>query len=477
MKPVVVWHRYDLRTSDHQGLAAAASTGAPIVPVFIYSPETEVPWGLGAASRWWLHHSLKSLQESYKKLGLKLHIRRAENSALAIMKVLSELGADELFLDRRFEPAILNNDRELAKLATKAGVTIHAFNHHLILPIQDIRNGQGKVYQVFTPFYKSQNLNLERAVKTEFEKIPSSLKGSSKKIESLSVDALKLLPRLKWADHWLELWSPGEEGAKKNLKIFLESRLSNYSSGRDRPDFSATSTLSPHLRFGEISPLRILKEVSKIPSRGLITSEKEKFISELVWREFAHYLMLHFPETPLKPLRPEYAAFPWDKVEKKNWKNFIDGKTGFPIVDAGMRELWHTGWMHNRVRMIVASFLVKDLRYPWVEGAKWFWDTLVDADLASNTFGWQWSAGCGADAAPYFRIFNPTLQGERFDPEGVYVKKWIPELRSLSAKNIHSPQLSGVNSGYPAPMVVHSEARDLALAAFSRLRKTIPAKK
>ena len=291
----------------------------------------------------------------------------------------------------------------------------------------------------------------------------------------MDIDDLGLLPALDWADGLRAQWTPGPNGAQAALDAFKTEAVSRYKTDRDRPDFVGTSRLSPHLHFGEISPRQVWHECMKAPVA-------EPYLRQLIWREFAHHLLYHFPHTPDQPLRENFNRFPWKK-DPDGFAAWTRGKTGYPIVDAGMKELWRTGWMHNRVRMIVASFLVKDLLIPWQEGARWFWDTLVDANLANNTLGWQWVAGCGADAAPYFRIFNPVLQAAKFDPDGAYVKKWIPTLRGLPAPDLHrvyelppaALTRAGVTLGttYPRPVVDHAVARDAALDAYARLKDPV----
>jgi deoxyribodipyrimidine photo-lyase len=311
---------------------------------------------------------------------------------------------------------------------------------------------------------------------------PQQLIAPMKWPASLALETLELEPKIYWTAGMCAAWQPGEGGAGKNLSQFLAAAFEKYSEQRNRPDVVGTSRLSPHLHFGEISPrqvwhgLRAMATKRKLP---LTAWRGSQFLAELGWREFAHHLLFHFPHTPTEPLRPEFKKFPWrnEPVWLEAWQR---GRTGYPIVDAGMRELWATGWMHNRVRMIVASFLVKDLLLSWQDGARWFWDTLVDADLAQNTLGWQWTAGCGADAAPYFRVFNPTSQGEKFDPRGDFVRRWCPELAKLPDAWIHQPhkaspevlRAAGVelDRTYPEPIVSHAIARDVALEAFARIK-------
>ncbi len=446
----IVWFRHDLRLDDNPALLAAAKRGA-VVPVFIWSPEEEAPWEPGAASRWWLHHSLAAVAASLEKAGSPLVIRRGPSLA-TLRKLASETGATHVAWNRRYEPAVVKRDTAVKKALSDDGLSVESFNGGLLYEPMNVATKEGRPYQVFTPFWRAL---LSRPEPAEPAAAPKKL-ASAGKAASQSIDSLGLLPRIDWAGTMRETWSPGEAGARKRLATFLEKRLDDYGTERDRPDHEGTSALSPHLHFGEISPRRVwhaVREAAGGRPAAKMQGSPEVYLRELGWREFAHHLLFHFPHTANKPLREDYARFPWakDPVGLRAWQK---GRTGFPIVDAGMRQLWATGWMHNRVRMIVASFLVKDLRISWLEGARWFWDTLVDADLAANTLGWQWAAGCGADAAPYFRIFNPTSQGEKFDPDRDYVNRWVE-----------------LEKGYPEPIVDHAEARKLALAALATLKK------
>ena len=450
MTTTLLWLRHDLRLDDNAALAAAAGRGA-VVPVFIWAPEEEAPWEPGAASRWWLHHSLETLAAAFEKAGTPLVIRRGP-SLEALRKLAKEVGATHVAWNRRYEPAVIKRDTAIKKALTADGLEAESFNGSLLFEPMHVATKQGKPYQVFTPFWRAL---LEREEPAEPVGPPRKLKPADKKVKSLSIDSLGLLPEIDWAATMRKTWTPGEAGAATRMERFLEQGLGGYGAGCDRPDHDGTSALSPHLHFGEISPRRLWHAVREAvggkPAKK-IAGSPEVYLRELGWREFASHLLYHFPHTPDAPLRADYARFPWvnDPVGLRAWQR---GRTGFPIVDAGMRQLWATGWMHNRVRMIVASFLVKDLRISWLEGAKWFWDTLVDADLAANTLGWQWAAGCGADAAPYFRIFNPTSQAEKFDPDGAYVKQWV----DLEAKE------------YPEPIVDHAEARKRALEALKHM--------
>ena len=445
--PTIVWFRSDLRLDDHPALAAAAARGS-VVPVFIWAPEEERPWEPGAASRWWLHQSLERLAAALAKAGAPLVIRRGP-SLDALRTVAKECAATHVVWNRRYEPAVIARDTTLKQALTAAGLVAESFNGSLLFEPMRVATKEGKPYQVFTPFWRALLAKEEPA---EPVAAPRRLRGLERPLKSLEIESLGLLPTIDWAATMRETWTPGEVGAGARLEAFLEEALSGYATGRDRPDRAGTSSLSPHLHFGEISPRRVWHGVRAAvggkPAAQITTGGAESYLRELGWREFANHLLYHFPHTADAPLRADYARFPWvnDPIGLRAWQT---GRTGFPIVDAGMRQLWATGWMHNRVRMIVASFLVKDLRVSWLEGARWFWDTLVDADLAANTLGWQWAAGCGADAAPYFRIFNPTSQQEKFDPDGGYVARWV-----------------GDDRGYPEPIVDHAEARKRALEAL-----------
>lgn len=466
----IVWFRLDLRLADNPALDAALKHGGGIVPVFIWSPEEEAPWEPGAASRWWLHQSLLALQAKLQDLGSRLIIRGGPTLP-ALLSLAQETRADAIFWNHRYEPAVVARDQKLSQILREAGFKVGSFNAALLHDPTVIRNKSGKPFRVFTPFWKHCLAELEPAKPLP---APKLLPQPTKWPKSLQLSELELEPKINWIGEMRIRWQPGEEGAKSRLKHFLSAAFEDYSLQRNRPDMSATSRLSPHLHFGEIGPRQIWHALS----RRFKNWHSSQFLAEIGWREFAHHLLWHFPRTPEEPLRREFKNFPWRKnpAQLAAWQR---GKTGYPIVDAGMRELWATGWMHNRVRMIVASFLVKDLLLPWQLGARWFWDTLVDADLAQNTLGWQWTAGCGADAAPYFRIFNPVSQGEKFDPNGEYVRRWCPELASLPDKWIHQPDKAGKESAtaYPKPIVNHITARGAALKSFAVMggvKHTVP---
>lgn len=475
--PVIVLFRRDLRLGCNPALAAAADSGAPVIPLFVLDDHD--PFPIGGAAKWWLHHSLDALGESIKRAGAKLLLRRSK-SADALVEIASETGAEAVFAARRYLTQQADADTEIeARLAT-AGVEWRTFAGELLREPSEMRvQSTGGPYQVFTPFFRAlsaigpdDGVAEARAPKL---KTPKSLPASER------LEDWGLLPtRPNWAKEFSENWAPGEDGAIAALEAFFEEPASRYAEERDKPGIVSTSRLSPHLAFGEIAPAYIWRETrARAQSGRLNTRQAEKFLSEVAWREFSHHLLAAFPRMAKEPLRKEFAEFPWarDDGAFDAWKR---GETGYPIVDAGMRELWRTGWMHNRVRMIVASFLVKDLLISWRDGEAWFQDTLVDYDPANNIANWQWVAGSGADAAPYFRIFNPTLQGEKFDPDGDYVKKYVAELSRMPSKYLHRPfeapadvlKRAGVALGtdYPLPIVDHAKAREAALAALKKTK-------
>jgi len=414
------------------------------LPIFIWAPEEERDWPPGAASRWWLHQSLQSLDSALRRRGARLILRRGP-SLDALRSLARESGAEGVFWNRRYEPAVAERDERVRKALLADGLVVETFNSALLYEPAEIMNSSGKPFRVFTPFWRACLVappRLMPATKPIFEKarIPSSL----------PLDALALEPSIDWARGLRAAWRPGEEGAQARLQNFIDNALPDYPDGRDIPAVAGTSRLSPHLHFGEISPHRVWDACARLRGQA-----SKALLRQLGWREFAHHMLYHFPHTAGAPLRTQFRYFPWRR-DLRSLRAWQSGRTGYEIVDAGMRELWATGWMHNRVRMIAGSFLVKDLLLPWLEGARWFWDTLVDADLANNTLGWQWVAGCGADAAPYFRIFNPALQTAKFDPEGNYIRRWVPE---------------GGTPDYPRPIVNHAQARARALAALAAVQQ------
>lgn len=480
--PTLLWFRQDLRLADNPALAAALERGAPVVPVYVLDDESEGMWRAGGASRWWLHHSLVALDADLRERGSRLVLARGD-SGEALRRLVAETGAGAVYWNRRYEPAARRRDAALKTELTGAGVEAKSFNAALLFEPHTIKNKQGGPFQVFTPYWRHCSaLGFAEPVKSGAKAPPAPARWPA----TLAAEELGLLPAFPWADGFSARWTPGEAGAAARLRAFLGGeRVHAYDERRDFPAEEGTSGLSPHLHFGEIGPRQIAAAVKALGARrGLdpASNGARVFLAEVGWREFAHHLVYHFPDTPERPLREEFGRFPWaDDPGGKKLRAWRRGRTGYPIVDAGMRELWATGWMHNRVRMIAASFLVKHLRLPWRSGAEWFWDTLVDADLANNTLGWQWSAGCGADAAPYFRIFAPVTQGQKFDGAGAYVRRWAPELARLPDKFLHAPwtapaevlAAAGVRLGetYPRPVVDHATARAEALAAFQALRR------
>lgn len=447
MAPSLVWFRPgDLRLADNPALHAAAARGGPVVPVFVWAPAEDGRWAPGGASRWWLRRSLAALAADLERLESRLIVRQGA-AAETLAAVAAGCGANAIFWNRRYEPSAAAVERNVPGQACPGNVLFEPGS---------ILNSSGKPFQVFTAFWKAC---LAAPPPARPLPAPSRLAAPDRWPDSLPPAALDLDPTVDWAAGLRESWTPGESGAQRLWTQFRNSHLSDYAAERDRPDHPGTSRLSPHLHFGEISARQIW--------HGAPPGE---FLRQVGWREFSCHLLHHFPATAEQPLRPEFARFPW-RLDGPALRAWTRGRTGYPLVDAGMRELWRTGWMHNRVRMLAASFLVKDLLLPWQEGAAWFWDTLVDADLANNTMGWQWTAGCGADAAPYFRIFNPVTQGMKFDPDGRYVRRWIPELAALEGSAVHAPWESGMRpAGYPPPVVDLAASRAQALAAYARLR-------
>ena len=478
----LVWLRIDLRIADNPALQAALRTGGPVIPVFLYAPEEEGAWAPGGASRWWLHGCLKSLQADFARLGSRLILRRTQDSLGELRLLARETGAHQVIWNRRYEPALVARDRGIKCSLQADGLEVASYNAALLHEPWDIKSKAGGPFQVFTPFWR-HCLNL--ADPPEPAPVPRALEAPARWPRSLALEDLGLEPKIDWAAGLREAWTPGSQGAHAALERFIDRAFDDYANGRDRPDQRGTSRLSPYLHFGELGPREVWHGIRRFAlARGQhSTWRSSQFLTEIGWREFAYHLLFHFPHTPEQPLREHYRRFPWEK-SPENLRAWQRGQTGYPLVDAGLRQLWHTGWMHNRVRMIVGSFLVKDLLLPWQDGAAWFWDTLVDADLASNTLGWQWVAGCGADAAPYFRVFNPVTQATRFDPQGTYVREWVPELARLPDKWIQQPwdapsqvlAAAGValGSSYPQRLVDHAVAREQALAALASLGKAGP---
>lgn len=475
MTTTILWYRQDLRTADHDALLDACGRGS-VVPVFIWDPVGEGNWPCGGAQRWWIDRSLRMLHADLESRGSRLIIRTGD-SATELLAVARECGAQRVHCSRRFEPAAMAQEEHAVQVLESAGVELARIGSNYLFDPFAIRSQTGTPYKVFTPFWRAC---LAQTAPDAPRPAPIQIPAPKKWPASIVVDALALKPRIAWDAGLGQAWTPGEAGGLARLKAFVAGPIGEYSSQRDIPGVHGTSMLAAHLHYGEVGP-RVAWHAAGNALRGRASefvANGEKFRAELGWREFGTHVLANFPRTAEDPLRTDYRAFPWrtDPAQLRAWQR---GQTGYPIVDAGMRQLWHTGWMHNRVRMVVASFLVKHLRINWIDGARWFWDTLVDADLASNTLGWQWAGGCGADAAPYFRIFNPMTQGKKFDPEGAYVRRWVPELAGVASDYIHEPweapplalSMSGVTLGetYPYPIVNHAAARDAALKALSSI--------
>jgi|TARA_B110000879_G_scaffold203802_1_gene281801 deoxyribodipyrimidine photo-lyase len=467
---VIMWFRQDLRLSDNPALLNAIQQGR-VLPVFILDEGND--WSIGGASRWWLHHSLLALNESLQG---NLWILRGDAAEL-LPQLAREHSASYAFWNRCYEPSIIRRDSLIKEQLTADGITATSSNGSLIWEPWENLKQDGTPYKIFTPFYKYAIANNppaapSPAANANFDTV-KCLQGKNR------IDDLNLLPEINWYEQIASQWQPGELGARQRLQNFTENGLYDYRDGRDYPAKRSVSMLSPHLHFGEISPR---EAASVVKQAGDIDSNEEQaahFIRELAWREFSYYTLYHFPHICQQNMKSQFDRFPWVK-DQKSLCLWQQGQTGFPLVDAGMRELWQTGTMHNRVRMIVGSFLVKNLMIHWLEGARWFWDCLLDADLANNSCSWQWVAGSGADAAPYFRIFNPVTQSTKFDPEGSYIRKYVPELNGLSNKAIHDPssaaaselEKAGVILGehYPRAIVDLKESRVRALDAYKALR-------
>ncbi len=447
MKPALLWFRRNLRLLDNAALIAAVETGRPVIPVYIVDEQD-----VGGASQWWLHHSLACLDRQLRGMESSLMLQKGSPDTV-LKQLCDQTGADALFYAKRYEPLSRRQEFEVAA-SLGEHVAIHAFDDGLLHRPDAVKTQSGTLFKVFTPFWKAA-INL--AEPTRPLPVPASCNFAADARQSLPLAELYLLPsQPDWARKLHDSWVPGEPAGLDHLDQ-LDSIAEHYDQRRDRPDMDATTRLSPHLHFGEISVRQVWHSLRQHEQRLLSSAGSAAIIRQLYWREFSSYLLFHSPSLPERPLRSEFENFPWSN-NHSHLRAWQQGMTGFPIVDAGMRQLWQTGWMHNRVRMIVASFLVKDLLIPWQSGAAWFMDTLVDADLANNSAGWQWVAGSGSDAAPYFRIFNPTLQQKKFDPHGRYVSRWIPE---LDAK--HPDE-------YPAAIVDHSAARQRALEAYKAIK-------
>uniref|UniRef100_UPI0004100937 cryptochrome/photolyase family protein n=1 Tax=Rubritepida flocculans TaxID=182403 RepID=UPI0004100937 len=469
--PRLVWFRQDLRIADNPALAAAAE--GPLLCVYVLDDAAAGRWAHGGAQRWWLHHSLAALERALAARGAALHLARGSAREI-IPRLAAAIGAGEVHAGRLTEPWARARDEAVHRALEAEGRRLVLHTSSLLHEPHRIRTGQGRPYSVYTPFARALFALGEPPPPLP---APARLLPAPGAPEGLPLAALGLIPAPPIPEWWREFpahWTPGEAGAAERLARFARAALPAYGARRNTPGVEGTSGLSPHLRFGELSPRQVWHAARAAGARG-----EDAFLKEILWREFAHHLLWHRPDMPEQPLQQGFARFPWrpDAALLRAWRR---GRTGYPIVDAGMRQLWRMGWMHNRVRMIAGSLLVKHLLQPWQEGAAWFWDTLLDGDLASNSASWQWVAGCGADAAPYFRVFNPVLQGEKFDTDGAYVRRWVPELARLPDRFLHKPweapeavlRAAGVALGrdYPRPVIQHGEGRARALAAYAALR-------
>lgn len=467
---IIHWFRKDLRTADNPAFFQASELGT-ILPIYILDNVNAGDHDLGGASRWWLHHSLVSLNESLNGL-LSVYVGEPKK---ILIDLISQQNVKAIFWNRCYEPWQIARDMQIKNELNKLNIEVQSFNGSLLWEPWEILKSDNTPYKVFTPYFRKGCLNATPP-RQPLPK-PTNLKYQSDINNNMSIDDLELLPKIRWDKQLKPHWKIGEKHAQKKLDKFLDNGLNNYKERRDFPAKDYTSRISPHLHFGEISPNQIWYSAKSIEDND----DLDHFLSELGWREFSYYLLYHFPELPRKNLQTKFDKFPWKK-NLNALKKWQQGQTGYPLVDAGMRELWQTGFMHNRIRMIVGSFLVKNLLLHWHHGEEWFWDCLVDADLASNSASWQWIAGCGADAAPYFRIFNPITQGHKFDPDGTYTKRYIPELKKLPGKYLFSPWEAPndvllnaeviLGENYPAPIVELKFSRERALEAYQSLRIT-----
>lgn len=476
-RAAVVWLHHDLRLEDNPALYHASQQADAVIPAFIWAPREEGAWAPGGASRWWLHQSLHALRDRLGRLGSRLILQKGASLAV-LRETIAATGAEAVYWNTRYTPALHARDQQIQHALEAEGVAVRTFAAQLLHNPDALQTQSGGPYHVFTPFWRKFQTDLDMGALLPAAPL-SVTHAPDPWPASVALDELQLTPEAQdgvdWAAGIRSAWTAGEEAAHQRLEHFIAHLADTYEAQRSCPALDGTSRLSPHLRFGEISPRQVWRAVAS----SLPPETARPFLRQLGWREFAYHLLHHYPRSPSEALRSKYNEFPW---KGRPWQLYAwqRGRTGYPIVDAGMRQLWQTGWMHNRVRMIVSSFLTKDLLIPWQDGAAWFWDTLVDADLANNTLGWQWSAGSGADAQPFFRIFNPVSQGRRFDPEGHYVKQYVPELAGLPAPYFHAPWTAppdvlhkadvALGTNYPNPIVSHKEARAQALEAYEQVR-------
>ncbi len=470
MSTALLWFRNDLRLQDHAALHAAAQNG-PVLPVFVLDEEAAGEWAPGGASRWWLHHSLQALSEALEALGGRLLLVRGP-AETELPRLARGIGAGAVFAGHAVEPWARAQERRVEQALAEDGRTLILHRTVSLFDPDAVRTGAGGPFAVYSPFARAC---FAAGVAAPLD-APSRIETSPGPPGDLLADWALLPKKPDWAGGLRQTWTPGPAGAQARLQAFLAGILGDYDTTRNLTGQDGTSMLSPHLHFGELSPAEVWHATSAVAhAQG---QALQTYLRELLWREFSIHLLWHHPDLPSRPLRPEFSRMPWrhDPAALAAWQR---GRTGVPMVDAAMRQLWQIGWMHNRARMVVASFLVKHLLLPWQDGVAWFWDTLVDADLANNSASWQWVAGSGADAAPFFRVFNPVLQGQKFDPDGAYVRRFVPELAKLPDRYLHAPwtapetalRQAGVSLGatYPRPIVDLATGRQRALAAYRDL--------
>lgn len=472
-KTAIVWFRQDLRLKDNPALIHAVENGYNIIPLYILDDENAGAWKRGGASRWWLYKSLQALNESMDGN----MVFRSGKADEILPELVEDSGALAVFWNRCYEPWRISRDERIKTDLKENKIETKSFNGSLLWEPWEISKDDGTPYKVFTPFYRKGCLKHSEPAQAKPAPSNISYADSSPRYSETDLD---LLPKIQWYRSMEQVWTPGEKGAQARLHDFIENGLKGYKEDRNRPDLENVSRLSPFLQNGEISP-RDVWHVARTKGMDLAPEKDvDHFCSELGWREFSYSLLYYNPDLKREPIQKKFENFPWDTNDNalEAWQK---GQTGIPIVDAGMRQLYETGWMHNRVRMIVGSLLVKNLLLHWHHGEEWFWDTLVDADYANNSASWQWIAGCGADAAPYFRIFNCVTQGEKFDPNGDYIRQYVPELKDLPTKHLYAPwdapplvlKEAGITLGqdYPEPIVDLKGSRDRALEAFQSLKK------
>ncbi len=482
MAIALVWFRRDLRLDDNPALQAALDAGDTPLPVYLHVPAEDAPWSAGAASCAWLRRSLLALDADLRAIGSRLVLREGPSSLKLLSELIQLTGAHSLHWNRLYEPAAIARDTAINKSLRRQGIEARSHDAALLIEPWTVATAQGTPYRVFTPFWRNarSQLTLQPVSETPARLPPIDAQletaGSEWSMPAVArINQALPAPESAWDRNFWSQWSPGERGAHEMLDAFIEGAAGHYSAQRNFPGRIGSSRLSPHLHFGEISSRQIVQRLQSATWTPTQEKSIDAYIRELGWREFANYLLFHFPTSAQSDFNPRFRDFHWADPDPHLLQAWQHGRTGVPLVDAGMRELWQTGWMHNRVRMVVASFLTKHLRVHWLHGARWFWGTLVDADLANNTLGWQWTAGTGADAAPYFRVFNPVLQARRFDPKGVYVRRWLPGFSELPDSALFEPWrfpdlLQQHAPDYPRlPIVDLATGRAQALAAYAKV--------